>query len=176
MHLDPFNSRYSNVKKCCLLLLTLALTALSAAADGVDLHHYWDQRCEGCHGHAGAFARRFLRIDNGRLVGAHHKNDLGLFLRNHYLTDALVGPISAMLMAQVASRPLFSEKCAGCHGNASEFARNALLIKDGVLVARANGHKVVDYLATHGKLNPNEVQIVVTNLTRVQMEVSNSNK
>ncbi|WP_157979444.1 hypothetical protein [Rhodoferax ferrireducens] len=164
------------MRKCSLLLLALAFTALSAAADGVDLHRYWDQRCESCHGHAGTFARRFLRIDDGRLVGTHHKEYLERFLHNHYLTDALVGPISAMLMAQVASPPLFSEKCAGCHGNASEFARESLLIQDGVLMARANGRKVVDYLATHGKLNPDEVQMVVRSLTRLRMEVSSSIK
>lgn len=109
-------------------------------------------------------------------MGTHHKEYLERFLHNHYLTDALVGPISAMLMAQVASPPLFSEKCAGCHGNASEFARESLLIQDGVLMARANGRKVVDYLATHGKLNPDEVQMVVRSLTRLRMEVSSSIK
>jgi hypothetical protein len=115
--------------------LALAPLSTSRSAD-LDLHRHWDQRCKDCHGHAADFARRFLRVENGRLAGAHHRDDLGLFLRNHYLTDELVPPVMAMLQAQANTPPLFSEKCLRCHGTAAEFARRSLVVKDGCCTAR----------------------------------------
>lgn len=153
-------------------LLVLSVTALAAAPSDTDLHAYWDQRCSDCHGHAGAFARRFLRIEGGRLVGVHHRKDLDGFLRNHYLTDGLVSPVTAMLAAQVATAPVFSDKCTGCHGTAAEFARKSLVIREGALVGVKSGRKAADYLASHGGLKPAEVPIVVDNLTRVRSEVA----
>ena len=163
------------MKNLYLLLIAATISPLALPAT-VDLHAHWDQRCQSCHGHAGAFARRFLRIENDQLVGAHHNSNLDAFLRNHYLNDELVAPVTAMLKAQVASRPLFNQKCAGCHGTAAEFARLSLLIKDGVLIRKSNGRKVVDDLASHGRLKPDEVQIVIDSLTRVRLEVSGAAK
>lgn len=161
------------MNKFHLLLLAITIPCLALAAPAtVDLHEHWDQRCESCHGHAASFARRFLRIENEQLVGSHHNGDLNVFLRNHYLNDELVMPVSAMLKAQVANQPLFKDKCAGCHGTAAEFARASLLIKDGVLIGTAKGRKVDEILKSHGRLKPDEIQTMVDNLTRVRGEVS----
>lgn len=157
------------------MLIVLARLSPVAAAD-IDLHDYWDQRCKDCHGHAGAFARRFLRVKNGNLLGAHHQDDLDVFLRNHYLTDALVAPVSAMLMAQVATPPLYGEKCARCHRTAAQFARKSLVIRNGVLAGVSSARNVADYLASHGGLGPAEVRAVVDTLTRVRNEVSDPDK
>lgn len=165
------------MKKIAALLLSLAFAPLaSAASSDVDLHDYWDQRCQGCHGHSSEFARRFLRVEKGRLVGVHHRDDLDVFLRNHYLTDSLVAPVSAMLSAQVTTPPLFAQKCSGCHGTAAEFARKSLAISGGVLVSASSGRKVADTLAAHGGLGPRDVPLVVGSLTRVRNEVSYSAK
>jgi len=158
-------------------LVLFAFARLSqAAVAGVDLHDYWDQRCKECHGHAGAFARRFLRVENGHLLGAHHQNDLDVFLRNHYLADALVAPVSAMLIAQVATSPLYGEKCARCHASAADFVRKSLVVKNGVLVGVSSARNVADYLASHGGLGPAEVRTMVETLTRVRNEVSDPPK
>lgn len=154
-----------------LLIAFLAAPQSPAAPAGIDLHNYWEQRCESCHGHAGEFARRFLSVEGGRLRGVHHRTDLHVFLRNHYLNDDLIAPVTAMLIAQVTNPPLFSEKCASCHGRAADFARKSLVIKDGVLVGSTSGQKVSDYLTKHGGLAPNEIPTVVASLTRVRMEV-----
>lgn len=167
------------MKKLALWVLLLGFAFASrapAASSDVDLHDYWDQRCKDCHGHSSEFARRFLRVEKGRLLGVHHRNDLDVFLRNHYLTDSLVAPVSAMLMAQVTTPPLFGEKCSGCHASAAEFARKSLVITNGVLVGTASGRKVVDYLASHGGLGPREVPVVVDSLTRVRNEVTYPSK
>jgi hypothetical protein len=160
------------MKTVALLVLMLFASMSPAAPDGVDLHGYWDQRCSGCHGHAGEFARRFLQVEDGKLLGAHHRSDLDLFLRNHYLNDGLLEPVRAMLLAQVTTPPLFLDKCAGCHGNAADFARKSLAIRDGALVGAASGRKLADYLVKHGGLGPTEVPVVVDNLTRVRKEVA----
>lgn len=163
------------MKPLAALLFWLMLAPGAQAAD-VDLHQYWDQRCKACHGHSSEFARRFLGVEKGRLVGVHHRDDLDVFLRNHYLTDRLVGPVSAMLLAQLATPPLFSQKCARCHDTAASFARKSLAIEGGLLVGRSSGRKVADFLSTHGGLTPAEVPIVVDSLTRVLDEVSRSSR
>jgi mono/diheme cytochrome c family protein len=155
--------------------LTLVMTLLAAPAAGIaearDLHEYWDGRCKDCHGDAGAFARATLRVEGGRLLGRHHGAELPTFLRQHYLTDELVEPVMQMLQAQATTPPLFKEKCAGCHGNAAEFARKALVLKDGVLVGRGSGRPVRDFLQNHGGLAADQVGPMVTTLQRVLGEV-----
>lgn len=159
-----------------LALFLVAAPWASAAPAHIDLHAYWDQRCQDCHGHSSEFARRSLQVEKGRLVGVHHRSDLPLFLRNHYLSDDLVAPVSAMLMAQLQTAPLFGAKCARCHDTAAEFARKSLTLTDGVLVGKSSGRSVADYLTSHGGLKPSEVPVVVDSLTRVQKEVSGSTR
>lgn len=65
----------------------------SFSAHSVDLHAFWDDRCHECHGHAGAFARTFMNVEAGQLVGRHHKDDLKRFLGQHYMGPAWVESI-----------------------------------------------------------------------------------
>lgn len=152
--------------------LAALVLAAAAPASGTDLHAYWDQRCQSCHGHAGAFARRFLGVREGRLIGVHHRSDLDRFLRQHYLTDELVEPVTAMLAAQVTTPPLYAQRCAGCHGNAAELARRSLQLRDGAPVVRADGRPVAELLARgHGKVSPEEARLISGSLARVLREV-----
>jgi mono/diheme cytochrome c family protein len=153
-----------------VLFAMLAAPAL-AAPQGRDLHAYWDGRCKECHGDSAAFARSTLRIEQGRLLGRHHGTELPTFLRNHYLADELVAPVTAMLAAQVTTTPLFKQHCAGCHGSASEFARKSLALQGGVLTGKASGKPVADYLRSHGGLPPAQVPAMVQTLQRVLGEV-----
>jgi mono/diheme cytochrome c family protein len=155
-------------------LVTIVLALASAVGTGAadrDLHDYWDTRCRGCHGHAGAFARSTLRVDKGRLVGAHHATNLDQFLRNHYLTDELVAPVTAMLTAQVQTLPRFQTHCAGCHDSAAEFARRSLTLRAEVLTGKAGGRPVAETLREHGGLAPVDAAAMVDTLTRVLGEV-----
>lgn len=163
------------MKKLGALMFLLAFASLSLAGPAeVDLHDYWDQRCGYCHGHSSEFARRFLRVDQGRLQGVHHRGDLDLFLRHHYLTEPLVAPVRAMLMAQLTTKPLFGRKCGTCHGTAAAFARQSLRVVNGDLLGASSAIKVTDYLASHGKLEPQDLPIMVDTLLRVRREVSGS--
>ena len=153
------------------VLTGLMLAPGSAVAADRDLHDYWDARCASCHGHAGQFARKFLRVENGKLIGTHHRDNLATFMRNHHLTPDLYEPAMAMLKAQASSPPLFNSKCSGCHDTAAEFARKSLEIKKGVLTGRASGKPVIEYLKKHGKVTPEEAASLVQTLTRVLGEV-----
>jgi hypothetical protein len=150
----------------------LLATALSApvAWAGPDLHEYWDTRCRECHGDSAAFARSTLRVEGGRLLGRHHTEGLATFLRQHYLTDDLVAPVMQMLQAQASASPLFKDKCGGCHGTAADFARESLERRDGVLVGRASGRPVREYLQRHGGLRAEQLAPMVSTLERVFAE------
>lgn len=150
----------------------IAASGACQAADAHrDLHSYWDTRCKDCHGDAGAFARSTLRVQDGRLLGAHHEQDLDLFLQHHYLTPDLVVPVKRMLAAQVVTPPLFARHCSGCHANAAEFARKSLALRGDVPVGRRNGRPVAEYLQSHGGLAPDQIPTVVESLRRVLLEI-----
>ena len=91
-------------------------------------------------------------------------------MTNHYLTDELVAPVMQMLTAQVTTRPLFKQHCAGCHGAATEFARESLVLRDGKAVGRKGGRAVVEYLRTHGGLAPADIPVMAATLERVLRE------
>jgi hypothetical protein len=152
------------------LAITLA-TAGSAIASGVDLHEYWDNNCASCHGHAAAFARRFLTVKDGKLQGRHHVDNLTVFLGNHYLNRDLIEPVSEMLKAQVTTVPRFRNECGRCHESAAALARESLALRDGVLVSRTSGLPITDFLSGHAGIKPADVPFFVEVLTRVAKEI-----
>ena len=155
---------------CSALTVMIATPAL-ADADTFDLHWFWEQRCEDCHGHAGAFARRVLGVEDGELLGRHHRDDLMLFLQNHGVPVSRVKPLYDMLLAQAVVDPRFKDKCGGCHENAAGLARESVLLRDGVLFGRESGRPVAEYLKRHGKLRQDEVPFFVELLSRIEQEV-----
>jgi len=155
-----------------VVLALLLAPCMPSAAVAVDLHAYWDDRCKECHDDSGAFARRTLRVEDGRLVGTHHREDLNRFLHQHYLADDLVTPVTAMLLAQATTTPLFKSHCAACHGDVAALARKSLVLKDGVLTGKTSARPVSDFLRTHGGLAPDEVPAMTATLQRVLGEVS----
>ena len=160
------------MQRAIVLSILIALAPLARAGEPArDLHDYWDTRCRSCHGEAGSFARGTLGVEQGQLVGKHHRADLQKFLHNHYLTDELVTPVMAMLAAQATTTPLFITHCAGCHGRASDFARQSLVLQAGVLTGKASRRPVADYLRTHGGLRTEQEPTMVDTLRRVLGEV-----
>ncbi|MBK7263888.1 MAG: hypothetical protein IPI03_19360 [Rubrivivax sp.] len=154
-----------------VLLLSVLGALLPTASLARDLHEHWDSRCKSCHGDSAAFARSTLRVEQGRLLGRHHVADLPKFLHNHHLADDLVAPVSAMLMAQVNTKPLFKTHCAGCHDSAAALARRSLLMHGAVLTGKINQRPVADFLRRHGGLAATEVAPMVTTLRRVLAEI-----
>ncbi|HYH37556.1 MAG TPA: hypothetical protein VD860_04975 [Azospirillum sp.] len=156
---------------CCWAVVVLGGLVNAARADSFDLHWFWDQRCADCHGHAGTFARTALTVENGRLVGRHHRDDLMLFLGNHGVPAARVKPLHDMLLAQATAGARFKEKCGDCHESAAELVRESVVLRDGVVSGRETGRPMADFLKRHGKLAPDDVPFFVELLTRVEREV-----
>jgi hypothetical protein len=155
-------------------LAVFGLLSLETAG-AVDLHQLWDMRCHECHGHAGEFARRHLKVEKGELTGRHRKGEqLKNFLGRHEMSADHAEPVYRMLLAQAQTKPVYQQKCAGCHQTAAEFARASLLRRDGVLIGRTNGQPVAEFLKRHGKLTADEVPLVVDSLDRVLGEVGGS--
>ncbi|WP_157264164.1 hypothetical protein [Azohydromonas aeria] len=162
--------------KLAILVASLLLSGpVRAAPNDRDLHLYWEQRCQDCHGHSGAFSRRFLQLRDGRLADLHHGTDLERFLHQHYLADELVAPVMAMLTEQVTTPALFAQRCAACHGTAADFVRKSLTLRQGELVGKDSGRPVAQTLLTHGKLTEKEASLVVESLRRVHLEVAGAN-
>lgn len=157
------------------LLVAAALTAAAlmvpvARSAGIDLHRMWDDRCAGCHGHAGAFARK-LTVSGGELQGRHHVHDLRLFLRNHYPADSEVDAVYDMLLAQASNEARFSKECSDCHGTAAEFVRTALALRDGELHGRESGRAVRQFLEEHRQLGADDVAFFAQLLERIAGEI-----
>lgn len=143
----------------------------AAAAQALDLHRLWEDRCGECHGHAGDFARTHLSVAGDRLQGHRPERDLRLFLGNHYLADSEVEAVYAMLLAQAAGQGRFKARCGGCHAAAADLVRDRLVLRDGVLTGRDSGRPVGDFMTRHGGLGADEVPFFVDLLTRIHDEI-----
>lgn len=139
----------------------------SGAASAADIHAYWENHCLECHGHAGDFARDRLTVADGVLVSDHWGSGLDRFLANHHTTPATLGPIIAMLAAQVATPALYAEHCSGCHGTAAELVRDSVERHDGVLHGRSSGRPLAPFLTRHGGLASDEIALVLESLDRL---------
>lgn len=161
-------------KRIAAVVAGVLVTSTAAAA--IDLHQFWDGRCHECHGHAGTFARRHLTVERGVLVGRHHKGDLKRFIALHEAGAAQADALYAMLLAQAQTKPVYQEKCSGCHDNAAAFSRSSLVIREGVISGRSNQLPVARYLERHGSLTAAEIPIVVESLGRALSEVGGAPK
>ena len=143
--------------RASIIATMLALLLAVPPAVAVDLHHFWDQRCGGCHGHAGDFARRFLKVESGKLIGRHHTDNLRLFLGQHEMSGAIADEIYAMLLAQASTPPIYQPKCRGCHQNAADLARSSLAVSGGTVVGRKSARPLADFLPGHARLTSEEL-------------------
>ena len=154
-----------------ILMLTMALVTHAALSAGrMDLHKFWDDRCLECHGHAAKFAREYLSVSNGKLVGRHHIENIRQFLGNHYLAESEVDSTYEMLLAQVSTQARFQNECSECHNAAADFARGSLEFRNGVLYGRESGKPITDFLNNHRKLQFNDVKFFSDLLIRVARE------
>jgi mono/diheme cytochrome c family protein len=143
----------------------------AVGGDGIDLHRFWDDRCFECHGHAGAFARKYLMISGDELQGRHHVHDLRRFLDNHYLAKSEVDAVYDMLHGQASRQARFKAECSGCHGAAANFVRSDLDLYQGTVYGRDSSLPIRSFLKHHRGLSPEDVDFYVGLLARVANEV-----
>lgn len=92
-------------------------------------------------------------------------------MQNHYLKNNEVEAVLAMLRAQVETPPLFQARCERCHGLATEFARESLELRDGVVFGRESGQPISEFLSHHARLTEDQAAFFTAVLTRVKQEV-----
>lgn len=155
------------------LATAIAFTALAEPAAAADLHQLWDQRCGGCHGHAGQFARARLVVAEGRLQDRQSGKDVDAFLTTHNggYTPEDIAAIRDMLAAQVNTPELFRVKCGGCHETAAQLVREQVIRQDEHLVGRYSHRRMADFLPGHAKLSADEQALILETLARVEREV-----
>jgi hypothetical protein len=137
-------------------LCALMVSVWSSDAASVDLHRLFEERCAGCHGHAGDFARETFTVVDGGLRGRH--TDLRAFLKRHQgqQTDEEVEGIYALFLKQVQEGGRFKNQCGMCHQKATRLARKSLIVVDGELRGRYTGNTIRTFLLDHGRLDAQE--------------------
>ena len=148
----------------------LVLVCFRIHADGIDLHRMWDDRCAECHGHSGDFARKYLDASSDGLAGTHHRDNLKLFMTNHYLPRSEVDAVYEMLRAQAGSAPRFRTECSGCHHSADEFVRASLSLRGGILYSQKSGNPVDLNRGRHHEMDPNDASYFSELLIRIAAE------
>jgi len=154
-----------------LLVYLVLLLPSTVGARGIDLHALWDDRCAECHGHSAEFARKYLKITGGLLQGRHHLLDLRLFLEHHYPPAGQVEAIYQMLLAQTYTPPRFSEECGSCHGRASDFLRQSIVLREGDLKIEKSGSPVQQFLQSHRQLTQDDIEFYMGLFTRLAYEI-----
>lgn len=139
----------------------VALTTQSQAqTPAVDPHRLFEERCIGCHGHAGEFARAHLQLTGTSVVGTKVRGDLSTFLRRHQ--GGVTAPEAAALIdafrRQLQGGGLFQERCGACHKRAYQLARLHLILVDGKLMGRYSGRDMAAFLPTHGARTTEEAE------------------
>jgi len=146
-----------------LIAAAFFLTAPDAGAGGLDTHRLFEQRCGGCHGHAGDLSRERLSVTGGVLLGRDSGREIRTYLSDHYGSLG-AGDIASLIEAftlQIRMNGLFRDRCLICHGRAAEMARLRLIMSGGRVVGRYTGNDIEDFLLGHGRLNADEADLIV---------------
>ena len=127
----------------------------------------WDNLCEECHGDYAEFAGKYMWVVDDRLEGQHHKADLPLFFKNHYIPDHEISAMSQML-ANHANSPLrFDNECGSCHGELAVFMEKSIWVRGESMTAMGVGMEVDAYLKTHQELDEQDVEFYLKLFTRM---------
>lgn len=136
-------------------LVMIAGTA--ALAEDLDYHALFEGRCTACHGHAGAFAREHLQVQDGVVLGSAGQN-LEPFLSVHKggLPAEQIRGLLDMFLSQLEAGSFFNDTCKICHGRAHDFAKLFLIERDGVLWGRYSARPVAEFLPGHARMTADQ--------------------
>ena len=138
-------------------------------AQAIDPHEVYERRCAQCHApHAHGLAKAALTLKNGVVVLKASEAPLDLFLDRHPrgLPRAEAAALVRQFGAMLETGFLYQEKCIGCHDRASTLARLRLFERDGVLEGRYTYRDITEFLRNHGRLSPEEVDIILSMFRR----------
>lgn len=150
------------------LVALAGLMAPAEPAHSADFHAIFEARCLRCHGHAGAFARERLRLDNGE-VARRDGTPLAPFLTRHAggLDPDEIALFLKVFARQIASGGFYQERCEICHDRARELARLRLIVREGRLTGRYSGHDMASFLPGHALMSEAEAGRMIEALTAI---------
>ena len=150
----------------CLAIMVASGRPLTAADEAFNVHDLFEERCGDCHGHAGSFARERLVIVDGVLRSRGTDADIADFLPTHLgLLDAdEAAAVHDLFLGIVEAGGLYELKCRMCHARARVLARARLIIEGDRLVGRYSGIDVATFLKSHGRLSPEEADLMTRRL------------
>lgn len=167
---QPFSrSRMGGLAAVLIGQAAMLLSALPAVAQ-TNPHTLYETRCAGCHEpHAREFAQKSLDLKDGRVFLKGTDKALAEFLTRHPrkpLSKEDAETLDRQLAAMLQTGFLFQEKCVSCHERASVLARLRLIERDGKLLGRYTGRDIAGFMLEHGRLTPDEAEIIVAMLRR----------
>lgn len=162
---------YYNAKmlKKLILVAAIIIAAGNAAADSIDPHQVYEQKCTRCHeDHARAFADTHLLLRGDRVVGLKRGRDLETFLDKGHgnLEPVEVIPLVAHLRSVTGAAGLYQAKCKMCHEPAVDFARLNLIMDGGNLQGRYSKADIAEFMVHHGRINETEHVTIMDALKR----------
>lgn len=159
----------------CLTYLSICLlvgipgAAASDRLPGSDPHALYETKCAPCHeAHAGDFVPDHLDFKGDIVVYRSSGNAVETFLGTGHgkLGEQEVKILMDHLSAILQSGQIFRKKCLICHDTAVKLARSELILKDDDLYGRYSASKVSEFLHNHGRLDADEVDMMVDVLSR----------
>ncbi len=106
-------------------------------------------------------------VIDGRLEGQHHKEDLPLFLQNHYIPDHEIEAMSNLLASKANSPLRFNNECSSCHGDLAAFMEKSLWVRGESITAMGVGMEVDEYLKARKELDTTDVDFYLKLFTRM---------
>ncbi|MBU1211132.1 MAG: cytochrome c [Alphaproteobacteria bacterium] len=152
--------------------LALAITAApceQVLAQAPDPHQIFEQRCGGCHTpHAGDFEGDYLVSSQGMMLTRRSSRELRGFLDSGHgkLSPVEINVLVEHFESILNAGGLFQDKCRVCHDRAVDLARHQLILRDGRLTGRYTGRDIAEFLTNHGRLQPDEVERMISVLKR----------
>lgn len=153
-----------------VMLALAAAGAFSGAAQTIDPHALYEQKCARCHTpHARELVQRKLTQEGMGLAAARSGLPLNEFLSDHAgtnLTPAEIAALTAHFSAMMQSGWLFEQKCLICHDRAAKFARTFLIERGGKIWGRYSGREIETFMRGHGRLNKEQAAIIMSMFAR----------
>lgn len=152
-----------------LVALILIAVASAAAADSIDPHRVYEQKCTRCHeDHARAFADTHLLLRDDRVIGLKRGRDLETFLdKGHGNLDQVeVIPLVEHLKSVTGAAGLYQAKCRMCHEPAVDFARLTLIMDGENLRGRYSKADIAEFMIDHGRVDQTEHATIMDALKR----------
>lgn len=167
---QPIPIRWKNSLASFMIGAAVLLAPQPRADAQTSPHTLYETRCAGCHEpHAREFAQKSLDLKDGRVFLKGTDKALAEFLTRHPrkpLSKEDAETLDRQLAAMLQTGFLFQEKCVSCHERASVLARLRLIERDGKLLGRYTGRDIAGFMLEHGRLTPDEAEIIVAMLRR----------